>query len=75
MAVRLPERLVEKARRFLESSYGATRVTAILKDGTRIEHVFLAGGEEIVKIGDTMIETRADLPFDPADVVRVISEV
>lgn len=75
MELRLPERLRTKARKFPESSYGANRVTVMLSDGRRIKHVFLAGGDEIVKVGNTMIEKREDLPFDPADIVDVVSEV
>jgi hypothetical protein len=34
----LPEHLAEKAASFPESSYGATVLTLVLKDGTRVPH-------------------------------------
>lgn len=41
--------LAEKVNTFGETSYGATRVTLVLKDGRRIPGVSVAGGREVIK--------------------------
>jgi hypothetical protein len=62
----LPEHLQEKVRDMPESSYGATRVTVVLDDGTRIPDVYVAWGREIVKVGQ-----RNEIPFDVSRIVDV----
>jgi hypothetical protein len=49
-----------------ESSYGATRVTVVLDDGTRIPDVYVAWGKEIVKVGQ-----KQDILFDVSRIVDV----
>lgn len=71
----LPEYLCEKTQGFPEYSYGANKVTLLLNDGRRVQHVFLAWGRTIVKIKEKKIEKDEDLPFKIKDIVDVISEV
>ena len=70
----LPEHLGDKAVQFGESSYGATLVTLVLRDGTRIEHVHVAGGRNVIKASDPQIEARL-ATLDPSDISDVLSEV
>lgn len=49
-----------------EYSYGVNRITVKLDDGTSYDEVYVAWGEEIVKVGDSKT-----VPFDPARVVKV----
>ncbi len=62
----LPAYLQERVRELPESSYGATRVTIVLDDGTQIPDVFVAWGKEIVRVG-----ANTDVPFDVARIVEV----
>ena len=71
----LPEQLQEKTNAMPESSYGANKVTLVLKDGRRIQHVFLAWGSKIVKIETKMIERDDELSFKMEDITDVISEI
>jgi len=71
----LPEYLCEKTYGFPEYSYGANKVTLLLNDGRRIQHVLLAWGRTIVKIKEKKIEKDEDLPFKIKDIIDVISEV
>lgn len=70
----LPEHLADKAVQFGESSYGATLVTLVLRDGRRIEHVSLAGGRNVIKAREATNEALL-CTLSPEDVVDVISEV
>ena len=45
----LPRNLAEKAAAFVESSYGVTLVTLVLRNGTRIPHVHVAWGRNVIK--------------------------
>ena len=74
MDLRLPDILAAKAMRFPESSYGAVTVTLVLVGGRRVRHVVLAGGTDIVKIGDQTITSPDQLGFSVADIRDVISE-
>lgn len=47
----IPERLRPKVQTFGEVSMGANRVALVLKDGTIIDDVILAWGEEVVRVG------------------------
>jgi len=62
----LPERLQEKVQNMPETSYGATRVVVILDDGTRIGDVYVAWGNEIVKVGE-----KTNIEFDVSKIVDV----
>jgi hypothetical protein len=70
----LPEHLGDKAAQFGESSYGATLVTLLLKDGTRIEHVHLAGGRNVIKASDPDSEALLS-KLNTSDIIDVLSEV
>jgi hypothetical protein len=45
----LPAHLADKVATFGESSYGATSVTLVLKNGSRIPHVHVAWGLQVIK--------------------------
>ena len=49
-----------------EYSYGVTRIRVTLDDGSRFSDVFVAWGNEIVKVG-----TSEDIPFVPSRIVSV----
>jgi hypothetical protein len=66
----LPAHLEARVLSMPESSYGLTRVTVILDDGTRVANVQVAWGREIFRVGDT-----AHLDFDPSRIVDAQSEV
>ena len=69
----LPGSLSEKVVSFGESSYGVTIVTLVLKDGTRVTHVHVAWGRNVIKA--TGAEEEALLSkLDPADIVDVLPE-
>jgi hypothetical protein len=70
----LPERLGDKAAQFRESSYGATLVTLVLKDGSRIEHVHVAGGRNVIKASDPQSEALLS-ELSPSDIIDVLPEV
>ena len=72
MALAIPSALAGKAAGFPESSYGANRVTLILKDGKKITRVTLAWGSEIVQIDGERVEEEKDLGFRLADIVDVV---
>ncbi len=70
----LPEHLGDKAVQFGESSYGATLLTLVLRDGTRIEHVHVAGGRNVIKASDPHSEALLS-KLSPSDIIDVLSEV
>ena len=45
----LSDSLAEKVSGFGETSYGATRVTLVLKSGSRIPGVSIAGSRDVIK--------------------------
>jgi hypothetical protein len=68
----LPEHLAEKASSFPETSYGATRLTLVLEDGTRVPHVHVAGRDVIKATG---IDEQSFLStLDPKKIVDVLRE-
>jgi hypothetical protein len=69
----LPERVAEKAGTFPESSYGATILTLVLKDGTRVPHVHVAGGRNVIKASGPAEESLLS-KLDPSDIVDVLPE-
>ncbi len=75
MGVRLPDLLVEKALSFPEYSMGAYKVTLTLADGRRVSHVFLAWGQDIIRIGSRDVTGPDDLDFEPNDIADMVSEV
>jgi hypothetical protein len=74
-AVNIPAELVQVVLNLPESSYGANKVTFILRDGRQITNVILAWGYEIVKIGNKEISTEKDLNFNLNEIAKILSEV
>ena len=72
MPIAIPVKFMDKAASFPESSYGATRVALILKDGRRISDVTLAWGSEIVQLDGEPVEEEKQLGFSLADVIDVV---
>ena len=70
----LPEVLRGKTRLFGEVSMGAKRATLVLADGSRIEHVVLAWGDEIVRVAGREIHDAAYLGFAVDDISDVVDE-
>lgn len=66
----LPESIQKKIATFPEYSYGAHKVTLILKDGTEILEVYVAGNDEIIRVGKM-----DQIQFDVSDVADVKNEV
>ncbi len=62
----IPEQFRDQIAAMPECSYGVNRVTVTLDDGTRYNDVFVAWGEEIVKVGTSEI-----IPFDPTRITKV----
>jgi hypothetical protein len=67
---RLPDKFSAKVVSLPECSYGAVRVTLVLKDGRRIRDVII-GGDTICKIGQRHIRSAADLDFSVSDIENV----
>ena len=68
---KLPKKLAAKASTFPECHMGVNRVNLILGEKKKINEVFLAWGEEIVRIGDREIECIEDLDFGLSEVEDV----
>ncbi len=62
----LPKLLKKKLKRLPKTLKNGQLVSLELKDGRKIENVFVYGGEEIVGVYG-----RADFPFDARDAVKV----
>ena len=69
----LPDHLGDKTVSFPESSYGATIVTLVLRDGSRIPHVHVAG-RDVIKATGSQEESRL-ATIRPSEIADVISEV
>lgn len=69
----LPGSLSEKVVSFGESSYGVTLVTLVLKDRTRIPHVHVAWGRNVIKASGAEEEALLS-KLNPADIVDVLQE-
>jgi hypothetical protein len=67
---RLPDRFSPRVESYPECSYGAVRVTLVLRDGRRIYDVII-GGDAICKIGKRLIKSEADLDFSISDIEDV----
>ena len=64
MTGRLPEPVKARILTFGEYKMGAHKVALVMRDGTVVEDVIVAWGDQIVKIGDT-----TNIEIDVADVV------
>jgi len=62
----IPEHLQEKVNAIPESSYGITRIRVTLDNGSSFDDVFVAWGNEIVKVGAS-----EQIPFEPSRIVSV----
>jgi hypothetical protein len=62
----IPEKFHDKVSGMPESSYGVTRITVTLDDGSKYPDVFVAWGREIVKVG-----TSENIPFDSSRIIAV----
>src|SRR5688572_5331863 len=69
MSLQVSDELFAKANRFPESSYGATTVTLILRDGRRIDEVVLGGASHIVKVAGRHVSAASDLDFSVSEIV------
>ena len=67
---RLPDRFVSKVASYPECSYGAVRVTLVLRDGRRIHDVII-GGDTICKIGQRHTRSESDLDFSVSNIQDV----
>jgi hypothetical protein len=67
---RLPGRFGSKVTSLPECSYGAVRVTLVLKDGRRVRDVII-GADAICKIGQKLIQSESDLDFLISDIEDV----
>ena len=67
---RLPDRFGCKVASYPECSYGAVRVTLVLRDGRRIHDVII-GADAICKIGQKHIKVESDLDFSVSDIEDV----
>ena len=67
MEDRLPWKVTESILTFPEDSMGAYRVALILKDGSVIEDVIVAWGEQVVRV-----DGHDGCPFNVDDVVDAL---
>jgi hypothetical protein len=70
MTNKLPRHIAEKVMQMPESSYGANKVRVTLKDGREYSSVFVAWGEEVVKLGSS-----TDIPFDADDIIELENDL
>jgi hypothetical protein len=70
---RLPDKFISKVDSYPECSYGAVRVTLVLRDCRRIHDVII-GGNAICKIGPQHIRSDADLDFAVTEIEDVESD-
>jgi hypothetical protein len=64
---RLPETIKTKIIAFGEYKYGASKVALVMSDGSIIEDVIVAWGDEVVRIGGVDVAS-----FDTSQVVDAI---
>jgi hypothetical protein len=69
----LPEKIADKVSAFGETSYGATVVTLVLKDGTRVPGVAIAWGRHVIKAKHPEHEVRL-CGLGPSDIVDALPE-
>ena len=67
---RIPARFAPIVSAFPECSYGAVRVTLVLKNGRVIYDVIL-GDDSIAKVGDKLVQSETDIDFVNSDIVEV----
>ena len=67
---KLPDRFGPRVASYPECSYGAVRVTLVLRNGDRIGDVII-GGDAICKIGQKRISSESDLNFSTSDIEEI----
>jgi hypothetical protein len=68
MTTRLPEAVKEKILSFPEYKMGTHKVALIMKDGSMIEDVFVAWGDEVVRVGkEEVVSFDVDEVIDAQD--------
>lgn len=70
MNKKVPSKIKEKILQMPEYRQGTNKVRVTLKDGRNVSDVFVAWGEEIVKVGSSL-----DIPFDAKDIVDVENDL
>lgn len=71
MALTLPEPIQEKVAAMPETSYGANRVTLVLKNGRRVFDVDIAWAAEITRVGGREVKNEQELGFSLREIVDV----
>ncbi len=66
LAATLPEVFAEQVRAMPETSMGANRIRVRLRDGSEFPDVYVAWGDEIVRVG-----TSSEIPFNVEDIAHV----
>lgn len=66
MARRLPISIKEQILSFREYKMGVYKVALRMRDGSLVEDVIVAWGDEVVRVGDV-----DDYPMDPDEVIGV----
>ena len=62
----IPAQFQDQVASMPEYKYGASRVKVTLDDGTTYRDVYVAWGEEIIKVGES-----ENIPFNPERIVAV----
>ena len=66
MTRNIPVEFQDKVASMPEYKYGASRIKVTLDDGTTYRDVYVAWGEEIVKVGESK-----NIPFNPEKIISV----
>ena len=66
MTRNIPVKFQDKVAAMPEYKYGAARIKVTLDDGTTYRDVYVAWGEEIIKVGES-----ESIPFNPEKIVSV----
>ena len=66
----ISQKLKDKVLEMPEYRQGVNKVWVRLKDGTIHHNVFIAWGDEIVKVGESM-----DIPFDAEDIIELENDL
>ncbi len=70
MVTELSQKLKDKVLGMPEYRQGVNKVRVRLKDGTVYHNVFVAWGNEIVKVGDS-----TNIPFNVSDIVEIENDL
>jgi hypothetical protein len=67
---KFPEAIKSQIALYPEYRQGTNKVKVTLRDGREFSSVYVAWGDEVVKVG-----SGRDIPFDPAEVVQVENDL